>query len=331
MLRWLYKFSEKEFNSGSGLRYRKPREGFMWLHLTEPTEAELARVKADFRLSAKMLKRFPTERRSIRYSFRPLAFTIVDYHLANGRVEATNILYIVGDHFVITIANKKLSHFDEMFDSISERLNKIMPNTGHMLYEILDSDSEENFDVLAATEKHITELEEGILEPVDVQRKVSEVIQYKRYLLEMWRRFWGSSKILFSIKKGLTPIAVNENLARLFDDVHDTYIYQMEIVTAQREALTDALTIYETILANKLAQLSNHINKGIHYLTVVVLLLTGITLVISIPNTIATIGGIPYLATEKAPLIWAALLGGTAITILWFLAYWRKVTDKMNK
>ena len=326
MLNWVYKFSNRNLGSGSGIKYPRPTKGVVWIHATAPTKAEIAKLRKDFGLADTPFERFARERRSVRYTFRPLTFTIVDYHMAGGKIAQENILYAAGSHWLITVTGVRLAHFDQIFNNIRTRLKKLPLNAGHMLYEIMDGDSEETYDVLAATERRISELEKSVLTPEQTGKKITAVITYKRELLMMWRRFWGSSKILYSIKKGMTPIALNEDLARLFDDVHDTYVHQMEIVSAQRDTLSDALTIYESVLSNKLATISNRINSTIKRLTYIMFVWTAIATILAIPNTVATIFGIPEwpLTVSVWQVMALALIASAIVPLAWFYLYWKK-------
>lgn len=332
MLKYIYNFSKNNSGKGSGLNYPKPSTGWMWLHLENPTENEIVKLQESFPIHSKILSKFFREQKSMRYSFKPLTFILVDYYLKKGKVDLEKVLFVIGENYIITITEEPLAHYDEIYEMISSKVLKIK-NTGYLFYEILDRDVEENFDVLNVTENRIINLEKNILEPDGVKRKVTEIIEFKRYLTQMWRRFWRSSKIIFSIKKGLTPVKVDDSLIRLLDDVHDTYIYQMEMVSSQRDVLTDALTIHESVLANKLAKISNRINSGLKRLTVVVFFWTAVATILSIPNTIATIFGIPEwpITGEMWKAIAFILVIFTVVPIIWFYAYWKKFREEHIK
>ncbi len=325
MLKFIYRFSEKDFGSGSGFKYPKSKKGWIWLHLTNPSENDIAKIRQDFTIPDDTVHKFFKEQKSIRYSFKPLSFGLVDYYVQNGKVETEKILFVIGENYFITITKIPLPHYDEIYKIVLEKAKKIK-DVGYLFHEILDYDVEDNFDVLSVTESKIAEMEKDIVFSTELG-KISEIITFKRYLTQMWRRFWRSSKIIFSIKKGLTPINVDVNLIRLLDDIHDTYIYQMEMVSIQKEALTDALTIYESVFANKLAKLSNRINISLKRMTVIMFLWTAIATILSIPNTVATIFGIPEwpLSADMWQPIAALLVISAVIPVVWFYLYWKKM------
>ena len=338
MIRYLYKFSDKKAGVGTRLHYPLPNSGFVWVHAAAPTATELSSIAKNFKIPRKYLEAFEKEGRTRRYSFKPLVFTLVDYYARNGKIEVENVLYILDHNYLVTVSPKKLEHYDEIFSIIAAKLEAgelkdFESNVGYLFYEIFRADVENNFHVLSFSEKRISLIEERIIKSEDLRQRLQEVIRQKRDLLQMWRRFWESSKLIFTIKYGLTPLKMTPALMRLFDDIHDTYIYQMQMVSIQREALTDALTINETVISNNLAKLSNKINESIKRLTWVMLLFTGIATVLTVPNTFATFFGIPELpfTGKDWPLIGLTLFGATIVPLAWFYLYWRKVHKEAEK
>ncbi len=100
----------------------------------------------------------------------------------------------------------------------------------------------------------------------------------------------------------------------------------MEMVASQKEVLSDALTIYESVLSNRLAKISNKINRMLKKLTILMFFWTAVATIISIPNTIATIFGIPeWPITGGAwKIIALVLIVFTIVPIMWFYSYWKK-------
>jgi len=97
-----------------------------------------------------------------------------------------------------------------------------------------------------------------------------------------------------------------------------------------KETLTDTITIYQTNISNWLAEISNKINSSIKLLTWVMFLLTGLTLVITVPNTIATIFGIPSfgLSSSVSAYIIELLIASILVPFLLFFVYWRVIKKK---
>jgi Mg2+ and Co2+ transporter CorA len=330
MMKFLYKNLGKVV-SGEGANFPKG-DGIIWIHATSPTESEINALRNRFNLSHSMFSKFIREKRSVRYSFNPLTFVLVDYYVEAGKFSLEDVLYVIGDKYIITVTNRKLRHYEDCFDNMREKMPKVK-SVGYLFYEILDYDIEETYDVLSITENKVSDIENGILEPENIREKISTIVRFKRQLLIMWRRFWSSSKIIFTIKKGLTPVNVDTDLSILLDEVHSSLIHQMEIVSSQREVLTDSLTIFEAVHANKLAVVSNKINVSVRRLTWVMFILTGIGTVLTVPNTIATIFGIPEWPLDKTS--WQSiaflLIVSLIIPTMMFYFYWKFVKGEAKK
>ena len=324
MIKFLYRYSAKKHGQGSGLKYPRPRSGFLGIHAVSPTSAEIKRLSRDFGIKPKLFEKYRKEKRSVKYSWNPLSYVMVDYYKSRGAVGVENVLFFAKSNVLITVSGKMLPHYNEIFKKMKVMLPKLK-SLGYLLYEIMDYDMEENFEILQINEKKVSKLEEEVTTRPK-KETIKDIVNLKRQLLVMWRRFWGSSKIIFNIRKGLTPVKVEQNLARMFDDIHDAYIYQMEMVSTQREMLTDTLTIYETVFSNKLASLSNKINLSVKKLTWIMFILTGIGTVIAVPNTLGTFYGIPHLplADQSTMIIWT-LIVTTIVPVLLFLVYWKKI------
>jgi Mg2+ and Co2+ transporter CorA len=324
MMKFLYKKSNGSVVQGKGFDFPKNGHGFFWIHVTNPTQHEVKRLIEEFKLEGKIFDKFFTEKRSRRYFYNPLSFVLVDYYSENGKTKLEDILYVIGKDYMITVTKQPLKHYEDAFKIMRMKMHGFK-NVGYLFAELLDYDSEENYDVLQLTEKRVSEVEKGVLDLTDVKRKITEIIEFKRELLMMWRRWWSSSKMIFSIKKGLTPIKVDDNLIMMLDNVHSSYIHQMEMVSNQREMLTDALTIYEAVLANRLATVSNNINQSVKRLTWVMYVLTGISTVLTVPNTIATIFGIPEWPLTGSSWQYIALLLTASLIIptIWFYFHWK--------
>ena len=328
MIKWLYQ-EEKKHGTGTRANYPKPKDGLIWVYAVRPTEKELEKISKDFRVPPKIIKYYGRERRSVRYSFEPFSCTFVDYHLVEGKPKRTNVLFFISKNFIITILQEPIETYEQVFSELEGRLTKGKLSPVTVLIELLDADIEENYEVLEKIENQLTELEAEI-----AARKrnanIARVIELRRTLNRMSRAFWGSSRITYFMRTGLTSWEMSIFEARRIDDLHQSLIHQIDIISNHKEVLTDTITIYQTNVSNWLATISNRINASIKLLTWVMFILTGFTLVLTVPNTFATIFGIPYLglSSEQWPYIIGLLLLATAVPLLWFYLYWRTMKKK---
>jgi Mg2+ and Co2+ transporter CorA len=328
MIKWLYQ-DEKQSKSGKDLKYAVPDKGVVWIFAVSPTDEELKKISKDFALPLKILKSYSKERRSVRYSFEPFACTFVDYNLSGDKIKRTNVLYFVAKNFIITVLEGPIQSYDFVFSELSENMENVKISSIRALIEILDADIEENYDVLENIENQVAELERELA----TKRRdwhIERVIELRRTLNRMSRAFWGSSRITYFLRAGLGSLKISQLEARRMEDLHEGFIHQLDIISNHKEILTDIVTIYQVNISNWLATISNKINSSIKLLTWVMFLLTGLTLVITVPNTLATVFGIPYfgLSSSVSGYIVELLIASILIPFVLFFVYWRLIRKR---
>ncbi len=285
-------FEKKNVTSGEGIYYKLPlQDEFIWIFAVKPSEEELNKLVADFNLDLKTLNNYSKSTHSKRYSTSPFQFVFVDYFLEKNKLMSTKLLFILEKNSLIVVVPQPYIYYTQLFSHITGRFNEHTNykkrNIAQLLYYFLEEDTEENYDVLATTETSITNIERNLLKKDHSQGEVDKIISLKRELFHMTRRFWASAKIVFAIKKGLTPLVLDPESTSFFDDIYHTFQHQIDIATAQKEMLADALQIYTASLSNNLATISNNINKTMKFLT-------ALTVVLMIPTLIASIYGMNF-------------------------------------
>jgi len=331
MIKWIYQDGGKS-RTGEGAKYPSPTQGTMWVFAVGPSENELAKISKDFSLPMRVLKNYTRERRSVRYSFEPFACTFVDYQLLHGEIERTNVLFFITKNFLITILEEPIVAYETAFSEISGKIGKEKFSAVEMLTQVLDADVEENYDVLEAIENDIMELQKEIAIK-RARTHIEKVVELRRTLNHISRAFWGSSRITYFLKIGLVSLKPTQIEMRKIDDLHEGFIHQLDMISNMKETLTDTITIYQTNISNWLATISNRINSSIKLLTWIMLVLTGLTLVLTVPNTLATIFGIPYfgLSPGVSEYIVELLIASTIVPAVLFFYYWKIIRKKAQE
>lgn len=329
MIKWLYQ-EGRETKSGKGIKYSVPEKGLILVMAISPTDDELKKISHDFSLPLKILKNFAKERRSVRYSFEPFACTFVDYNLDGEKVKRTNVLFFVAKNFMVTVLEAPIQSYEAVFAELSENSGGL--TSIKALIEVIDADIEENYDVLEKIENEVAEFERELA----TKRRdwhIERVVEVRRTLNKMSRAFWGSSRITYFLRAGLGSLKISPMEARRMEDLHEGFIHQLDIISNHKEILTDIITIHQVNISNWLATISNRINASIKLLTWIMLILTGLTLVITVPNTIATIFGIPYfpLSANDWLAIVILLALATAIPMILFFHYWSFIKEKTKE
>jgi len=313
-------FDKEKVSFGEGLTYNLPvKEKFIWIFAFHPTEEELQKLVEDFKLDLKVLKTYNHAGHSKRYSIKPFQFAFVDYFLEGGNFKSARLLFILEKNYLITLTPQYTHYYDDLFVRMSNDSHH-KKNIAQLLYCFLEEDTEENYDVLANTEAKIVTIERKLLTNGKSLVNVDEIISLKRELFHMTRRFWASAKIIFAIKKGLTPLVLDNKTANLFDDIYHTFQHQLDIATAQKEMLSDGLQIYTATVSNQLANASNSINKTMKFLT-------ALTVIIMVPTLVASVYGMnfKFIPLSEWHSGFYVAIGMMVISLLALLAYfWNK-------
>jgi magnesium transporter len=280
MIKFLYyNSSTNEIKKGNDLSYAVPTNNdFIWIFAQRPDDKEIAKISADFGVEQKFFKIFSKESRSVRYSISPLVFVFMDYYLENGHIKNSRILFILKENALIIVLEQPTIFHNELFDQLVDSFKPVKKKSlVRLMYQFLMDDVDENYEVLEKVETTIMDLEKDILHG---KHRVEDIIKFKRRIHRMSRRFWGSAKIVFVIKKGLTPLKVDIESTRLLDDVYNTYMHQIDILSTSKEMLSDILAIHNTAVQNDL--------------NLIIKKLTAFTVILLVPTLIAGIYGMNF-------------------------------------
>ncbi len=283
--------SNGKSKKGDKTDYRLSEKGLLWIFLMEPTESEITKVSSDFKLEKRLFQIYWKEKHSVRYSMDPFEFVMVDYFIEDEKIGSSHLLFIIKENLLILVSSKASKFYNELFNNINDNIekNKIpSKNIGRILHAFLQEDVEGNYDVLEKTEQEISAIEEKTANFETAKNiNIKDIIRLKRKLFMMGRRFWASTKIIFLLKAGFTNVKLDPDTSKLLVDVHDTFLHQIDIVTAQKEMLSDVLSIYSTSINNRLALVSNELNQ-------IMKKLSSFALILLLPTLIASVYGMNF-------------------------------------
>lgn len=295
MLKYIYiDHKKKNVINGEGTKWPDPKKGCIWLFLTNGSEEEKRKIIKEFEIDPSHIKNYTREIRSKRYSTKPLVFVMVDYFVEKGIIKKTSMLMILKKDLFLTIMPSSFKTYEDGFQEIITYLKeepKENRNIGEILYDFLDWDLQDNYEVLTQTEEKIELLEKKITE--ERTQDPDQILTLKRELFRMARIFWATSKIVFLIRKGLVSVDISKKTELMLLDVYNTFQHQIEILETQREMLTDLLTLYETMVSNRLANTSNDLN-------IIMKKLTSFTVILLIPSLLAGIYGMNFEYLPRA-------------------------------
>ena len=311
MLEYLYTH-KGQYYSGEGTSYKEalkrhklnpknfPREDLLCIFVQDPSKEEVERMSKDFAVEEKYFYRFRQENRSMRYSFNPLIFGMTDYVTdGSSKIHIAHLLFVIKHNMLLLVVSEPSKYFKELFDKVIEKTKKRrLKSEAYILYEYLNQDTKENYDVIEQMDDKLAVLENKIINnTADSKDLLREIISMKKYLIKMNERLWASSKIIFTVKKDLTALKLTREEQALLDDIYDTMMHQVDLIESQKETVTDLLEIYTTTLNNKLAEISNKLN-------IVMKKMAALTIIIMVPTLIAGVYGMNFIFMPE--LRWAS-------------------------
>jgi Mg2+ and Co2+ transporter CorA len=287
MLKYLLA-SEKSFKKGSSLGFPLPKKDeFLFLYSTDSSEQEKKKLAETLSIEEHLFKSFPRASRSVAYSTTPLAFAFVDYFLDKGEVKHSRILFALKEN-VLLIVSPTPAHYSDLFERLCNQIQnapKEKRSLYFLIHDFLHEDVEGNFDIIEALDAQIVKIEERVFDfQSSSAEDLKEIISLRRELAKMSRRFWSSAKLLSSLKREWSNAQNDVNVYNLLDDLYNSYLHQIEILSSQKELLADAVAIFEASLSNRLAVISLELNE-------VMKKLTALTVLIMLPTLIASIYG----------------------------------------
>jgi len=275
--------------SGSGLAV-PGKHDFLCLFMQAPTEEEKHFACKEVGFSKDVFSTYESDKRSRTYSSAPLVFSIIDYYVEGHVVKHCRFLLAVSKKCLLISVPSKSAYYEELFELMKVFLAKSGSSSlEEALYWFLREDVEENYDVVEKMDEKIVEIEQTVLDPdkttLDKLREISEL---KHELAKIGRRFWASARTVNLIKQSAYFKDVPHSTLELLDGLHDAYVHQVDLLTTQRELLSDSLALYEASLSNKLAIISNDLN-------IIMKKLTALTVIIMVPTLIAGVYGMNVL------------------------------------
>ena len=290
MIKYLF-FKTGGVDKGSDLEYKLPKKGeHLLIFLTKPSSEEVSRVSQDFSVDPEPLAVYEKEMHSRRFITKPFQFVMRTAYLQKNKISYTNLLFILMDRVLIVSSSKPSDFYDEILGDISESFQNIEPRSiAHILYNFLQEDVDENYDVLGYLEKKIKDIESRASKPNlgKTQLKVDDILSLKTKLFRLSRQFWATTRVISLIRIGVAKIRIDPGSERLLGDVHETFLHQIDLAATQKEMVSDVLNVYSTTLSNISAIQANELN-------VVMKKLTSYAAILLVPTLIASVYGMNF-------------------------------------
>jgi len=256
-----------------------------------------------------------------------LGLVVPNVSVEKLEVTVTPLLILMRKGLIVTLhkgTSRRLLKFSRYANTF---MRKMPPETTWqdaltiVLTRILDENNSRNFDHLREIEEQADELSRDLMDPRTPRTKIGpEIYNMKHALITYMNALWATLDVLDSLRYGDAELLTdNAKLLRRIGILADDVNRQLSLSEHMSEVLASGLEVLQTIYNNQLQMLNNRLSLVVTWLTIV-------GTAILIPNTLATIYGIPAISEhiDWHFTIWTILLTSILSAIVTFYYFkWR--------
>jgi len=257
-------------------------DGFVWLGLHKPTEAEITEVAKTFGLHELAVEDAEQAHQRPKIEDYEDSYFIVlktaRYHDDSETVHFGEIDIFIGSGYVVTIRHGEGSGLAAARDRLEDRPDLLKDGPAAVVWAVLDTVVDDYQPVVEGIDDDIEEVETAVFDS-DVKAPTERIYFLKREVIEFHRAVSPLLAPLASLESGAFP-GISDQLKRFLRDVSDHANRVDEIVNSQRELLT-------SVLEANLALVSVSQNE-------VVKQISSVAALIAVPTFIASIYGMNF-------------------------------------
>ena len=247
-------------------------DGFIWLGLFEPGEAELADVQHRFglhELAIEDAQTFHLRPKIERYEEGNVVFAVLRtarYDEGREEVEMGEVSVFLSRRFVITVRQGKASELHGARLRLEARPEFLREGTGAVLWAILDTIVDGYAPVIEGLEKDVEEVERTVFS--GAAAPTERIYLLRREATEFYRAVHPLLGPLEGLERG-AYIHVSDELSQFFRDVDDHIKLVNEEVVALRDVLATILQANMAVISNQQNEISVRQNETMKQLTLV--------------------------------------------------------------
>ena len=247
-------------------------DGFVWLGLFEPDEAELADVQERFglhELAIEDAQNFHLRPKIERYDDGDVLFTVLRtarYDEEREEVEMGEVSVFLSPRFVITVRQGKASDLHGVRLRLEARPEFLREGTVAVLWAIFDTIVDGYAPVIEGLEGDVEDVEQTVFS--GAAAPTERIYLLRREATDFYRAVHPLLGPLEGLERG-TYLKVSDELARFFRDVNDHLKLVNEEVIALRDVLATILQANMAVISNQQTEISVRQNETMKQLTLV--------------------------------------------------------------
>jgi magnesium transporter len=247
-------------------------EGFVWLGLFEPDEAELGDVQERFglhELAVEDAQSFHLRPKIERYEGGGIFFAVLRtarYVEDREEVEFGEVSVFLSHRFVITVRQGEASDLHGARLRLEDRPQLLKEGTVAVLWAILDTVVDGYAPVIEGLERDVEEVEATVFS--GAAAPTERIYLLRREATEFYRAVHPLLGPLDALERG-AYVEVSNELSQFFRDVNDHLKLVNEEVVALRDVLAIILQANMAVISNQQTEISVRQNETMKVLTLV--------------------------------------------------------------
>ncbi len=228
-----------------------------------------------------------------------------------SRTQTSPLLIFMKKDLIVTIHDDYGGKINKLYNYSNTLLRKL-PKEPHqwadrqtqLLFRLIDEVSETNFSILRLIMERAEQLELDLAGSRQIDRDLSlELSDMKRSVLTFLNAVWGTHEIVRNLKFGDPDMLTDDDdILEKFEVIVGRLDRQIQMAENVMDVIQSGMTVIQTQTSNKL--------------TTLIVWLTVAATAVLVPNTLATVFGIPDLAQNYTWMIPILILSTAISTVV---------------
>jgi len=290
----------KQFETAVSAVEAAEGNGFAWLHYGGPTRKELSGLVELLGLHSLSIEDCLDDSQVPKIEDFPgnafILFNIFEYE--RNVLEIGDVNMFIGDKFFVSISHinsMQRPYLDGIQRIVEKSIEGARQGPSHVMHIILDYIVDHKFVAIEAIEDELDDVE-GALISDPASFKPSELIKFRRYLLELRKSLFHEREILNKICRKDYRF-ISEQSIYHYRDIYDHLVRFYELTESYRDIVTSLMEMYLSMLNNEMAKAANETNMTVRRLTLITTIFMPLTL-------LAGIGGMSEWSMITGPDNW---------------------------
>ena len=239
-------------------------------------------------------------------------------------VHVKKLIILIKDNMILTMHDSNITRFVKLSRYAGTIFKKIHKNIktqdkiSQLLIRIIDENSERNFDGLRKIQEQGEIVSRFLIEPTPQKKELGKSIyKMKTALLTYLESLWATLEVIQYLRYGdPDQLTDDPKILQQIGLLGSDLTMQISISEQMSTVLASGLEVLQSIYNNQLQILNNRMSYIVAWLTI-------LGTAVLVPNTIATIFGVPPIAEQLSwqVMTWIIILS-TVIAVLgswWFI------------